>query len=559
MTNRKIEERLSRAVRRETPNVLNQVLSARAEKERGIDMTGVTDLSAAKRSKKWIAWTAAAAACVLLVVGGGFAANYRYGVDSIVALDVNPSIELTANRGEKVLDVRALNDDGSEVLDGMNLRGTSLDIAMNALVGSMVRHGYIDEAKNSVLITVENSDTERGRELQQKLAADINEVFQGSEITPAVLGQEVSADDELKAFASQYQISTGRAALIRRVLELNPNLTADQLAGLNVNDLSLLLLAREPESGLVAYGEVSDASYIGEARAKEIALAQKPGAKVRKVEFDYEDGRPVYEVKCILGATEYEYEIDAVSGRILKSESEPADNAALSSAHSDMISTGEAKKIALRHAGVTESEAAPVKAELDRDDSPAVYEVEFTAKGAEYDYKIDAVSGRILKAEKKADDDSSGPVSPSDMISTGEAKKIALRHAGVTESEAAPVKAELDRDESPAVYEVEFTAKGAEYDYKIDAVSGKILKAEQESDHTLSVSGGSSSAAISKQRAKEIALAKAPGATVGQVKLEQDDGRAVYELELHQKNTKFSCEIDANTGDVLQWEEEIDD
>ena len=64
----------------------------------------------------------------------------------------------------------------------------------------------------------------------------------------------------------------------------------------------------------------------------------------------------------------------------------------------------EAKKIALKHAGLKESEVKRLRAEKDRDDGRIKYDVEFRQGRLEYDYEIDAETGKILKAEKEYDD-----------------------------------------------------------------------------------------------------------------------------------------------------------
>ena len=61
-------------------------------------------------------------------------------------------------------------------------------------------------------------------------------------------------------------------------------------------------------------------SYIGTSKAKQIALNQVPGAVVVKVEFEMDDGVPVYEVKLIKGYYEYEFKIHAKTGVILEQE-----------------------------------------------------------------------------------------------------------------------------------------------------------------------------------------------------------------------------------------------
>ena len=67
------------------------------------------------------------------------------------------------------------------------------------------------------------------------------------------------------------------------------------------------------------------------------------------------------------------------------------------------MSVDEAKAIALKHAGVSASSATFQKAELDRDDGRLEYELEFRSGGVEYEYKLDAVNGTILEAERDHD------------------------------------------------------------------------------------------------------------------------------------------------------------
>ena len=60
-------------------------------------------------------------------------------------------------------------------------------------------------------------------------------------------------------------------------------------------------------------------------------------------------------------------------------------------------------------------------------------------------------------------------------ISKEEANTIALNHAGLAAKDVTGLKAELDFDHGQAEYEVEFHYSGYEYDYEIDAESGKII------------------------------------------------------------------------------------
>ena len=145
------------------------------------------------------------------------------------------------------------------------------------------------------------------------------------------------------------------------------------------------------------------------------------------------------------------------------------------------INAQQAKEIALNHAGVDASKVQFIKCELDYDDGLAVFEIEFYADNIEYEYDINAASGKIIKAEKEY---KSAPVAPqpaqpnSDYIGSERAKEIALNHAGATTSKAQFLECKMDYDDGFVIYEVDFYYNNCEFDYEIDAYSGKILKAE---------------------------------------------------------------------------------
>ena len=168
MTDKELRQRLYTALDHAAPNDIEGVLS-RCQPRTG----KVVPISSGgkKARKKWV--PALAAACVALVIAGGGFQYYMQNntVASIVLLDVNPSVELTVNQKEKVLSATPANEDAAVILDGMDLRGAHVDVAMNAIVGSLLQHGFVDELANSILITVEDTNAERGAQLQQDLTA----------------------------------------------------------------------------------------------------------------------------------------------------------------------------------------------------------------------------------------------------------------------------------------------------------------------------------------------------------------------------------------------------
>ena len=403
MTNEKMEQRLASAVEKTAPNDVNGVLS-RCDERKGTVIPMTTKKTTKKR------WTTLAAACLALVLlgGGGISYQQAHAVASVVSLDVNPSIELKVSRSEKVLVCTPLNEDAKAILadmgDGADLKGAKLDVAVNAIVGSLVRNGYLNSISSAIMISVEDNDTARAEKLQRELTSTVDGVLQTSEAKASVLTQTLTQDAGLAQQARENSISTGKAALVNRVLAINPALKFDALAKLSVEELKDLAEAGAP------------AMPIGTDKAMDIAAAafgKASTAKMAYSEVDPElDESPAHyevEIRSQTGE-EFEYKVDAYTGAILESKREAADGTEVpvvqpsKPAASGDIGYAKAKSVALNHAGVSEGKAYDMDIELDDEDGTLVYEVEFKSGNMEYSYEINAATGAILKHEAELDD-----------------------------------------------------------------------------------------------------------------------------------------------------------
>ncbi|MEU4380267.1 PepSY domain-containing protein [Micromonospora echinofusca] len=66
--------------------------------------------------------------------------------------------------------------------------------------------------------------------------------------------------------------------------------------------------------------------------------------------------------------------------------------------------------------------------------------------------------------------------------------------------------------------------------------------------------------AVSEQRAREIALARAGGGEVVEVEREDEDGRAVWSVEIVSGQTEHEVDVDRGDGSVVKAEQEpVDD
>jgi len=150
----------------------------------------------------------------------------------------------------------------------------------------------------------------------------------------------------------------------------------------------------------------------------------------------------------------------------------------------DYIGKDEAKAIALNHAGVNESAIRDYEIELDKDYNSVVYEIDFESNDTEYEYEIDAYTGEVLKSQSKVSNNTTSK-SQTTYLSESKIKEIVFQHAGVNGGNVTELEIELDGnhdDDDTPIYEVDFQVDRLEYEYEVDAITGKIIESKVEQD-----------------------------------------------------------------------------
>ena len=144
-------------------------------------------------------------------------------------------------------------------------------------------------------------------------------------------------------------------------------------------------------------------------------------------------------------------------------------------------------------------------------------------------------------------------------ITAAEAKEIALKtfEGKITEFD-------FDSDDFVPHYEFEMKNATEKIELDVNAETGKARITEREtlkgntSANVKNEASATNTAIITKEQAITIAQKKASGKVV-KAKLDTDDGVQVYEIELRNGNVEYDFEIDAMTGEILEFEEDLDD
>lgn len=512
LSNHEIEESLKRAIEDETPNVLPQIL--RRIEENNEPYYEVTETPRKHLNISKFRWAGSFAAMLVIMISVYFGHGY-YSIESIISFDVNPSIELRINHSDKVIKAIPLNEDAKTILGDMNLKNTELDVAVNAIIGSMVVNGYINELKNTILISVDSVNAEKGLELQKRLMNDVDSYLSVLSVDGAILGQVINDNEELKAQAEKYNMTMGKASLIDSLIQQDSTLTFEDLSDLPINDINLLISSRKTNLGEVdTKGKSNNSAYISEEEAKEVAYnhagVSSNDVTSLEIKLDYDEGLMLYKIEFNVNDSEYDYEINAVNGSIVEYKHDiknpPIINSQTTSTN-ELISSERALEIALENAGLSRDSVNIVKNISYNKQNILYHDIIFLSDTTKYWYLINASNGEISGHNRNNIDNygsntensygenvnniieaTPAPVEAptvetpqqSRYISSDNAISIAFNHSGANSSEVKKLECKLK--DNDAIYKIEFIYGIMEYEYEISAISGEILYWESEED-----------------------------------------------------------------------------
>ena len=170
----------------------------------------------------------------------GNVTNVPLAHNSIVMIDVNPSLQMEINDRNIVVSVEAMNDDAAALMEELQLKGMTCDEAVKKTVAVLQEHEYITNLKNSILVTVVNPDESEAELIRQAIIDIIRLTDENTSYDFSILSQIFADVSEYAEIAENYHMSAGRAALIKKTCELYEGYSFEALAECNIQTINQL-------------------------------------------------------------------------------------------------------------------------------------------------------------------------------------------------------------------------------------------------------------------------------------------------------------------------------
>ena len=341
--------------------------------------------------------------------------------ETLVFLDVNPSIELKIDKNNAIIECIGANEDAKIILSGLKLDGVDMNTALTAIVGSMYVNGYLSADSNSILVSVDTKDEGTLDSLLTDISSKINGVFEKSGLTCSIVAQSVEVDDDLKQRANEHGVSVGKMHFVEKMVSGMDNYgdeDARVLADMSINELNLIYSTR-PDKGTendpfgkdVSHGDVG--GFVKGEDALEILLAMLEIDKnqvkwyTSHAKYQQKDGKRqlIYKISVRFTDDEstYEFEVDCNTGEIVKIDHDMP-GFTVPDGDGSFIREDEALKSVLNQIGKERAELEWFDLKLtpclDDDSIKMIFllQLRFVGEDTIHEYEIDCFTGEILSS-----------------------------------------------------------------------------------------------------------------------------------------------------------------
>lgn len=380
MRKENIEHRLHQELSDIAPNMLDELLAA-VDASPADDGTVIDFAQEAKKRRSPLKAVLSAAAALLLIVGAaGLYANLsadRY----IVAVDVNPAVELRVNGFDRISAVTLKNDDAKALIDESDLKGKSVSDAVDVLTEKLCGDGYLTENSNGVLVSVQGGN----EALCTKIVGSVEKATERAGFNYAVLYQ--SLDDD----------ADGKTELIAKLSGKLDNFDIEELTKLSVQEL--IFLAESLDSlpdKTEFYGKLN--GYLSAEDAKHDAGVDSASAAQSIIRYAEQ---LAYEIVYTEDGTTHKYIVSASTGEVLAHEKHGKSDSSSSGKKDDnkgdgLLSADDILKIFKKTFGFVDAVLDDVHVTRSTRNGEPVYIVTYKVFGVTRSAVFDARTAEIL-------------------------------------------------------------------------------------------------------------------------------------------------------------------
>lgn len=378
MRKENIEHRLRHEFSDIAPNKLDEVLAAVDELPE--DDTVINFTQEVKKRRSPLKAVLSAAAALLLIVGAaGLYANLsadRY----IVAVDVNPAVELSVNGFDRISAVTLKNNDAKTLISEDDLKGKTVSDAVDTLTEKLCGDGYLNENSNGVLVSVHGGDDA----LCSKIVGSVGKATERAGFNYAVLYQ--SLDDD----------ADGKAELIAKLDGRLENFNTEELNKLSVQELIFLAesLNYMPDNTKL-YGKLN--GYLSAEDAKHDAGVDSASATQSIIRYAEQ---LAYEIVYTENGTTHKYVVSASTGKVLaheKHSNSSSDSPGKNNSNNDgLLSADDILKIFKKTFGFVDAVLDDVHVTRSMRNGEPVYIVTYKVFGVTRSAVFDARTAEIL-------------------------------------------------------------------------------------------------------------------------------------------------------------------
>lgn len=324
--------------------------------------------------KKFMPYASIAAAFIMIFFGWQFQTQMA---DSHIYLDVNPSVEITTNRINKVIDLEAYNQEGKLLTENVKYKGMTIEQVAEEILDRMMDRKYLDKNNKFLLVSVYNKSEEKAEAQKLDLDTKIHQHFQNKELKPIVLSQKLDNTSTIENYAKQFGVSVSKMTFIRNLIILNPELQTGDLVDLSIGDLVRLSQGMGLQLDKILDSIDFDRIEIEEDNPKEepvtVPEAESKSESQPEPKAQPKPLEPTRPVKD-------------------QDDEEDDDHHNEGAEQDNIISPEQARNIALSVANGTITD-------FDFDEDDLEYEVEIEFGELEYEIIIDARTGAVLEVE----------------------------------------------------------------------------------------------------------------------------------------------------------------